>query len=318
MQALTEDLIATAWAAAWNEGDLNALDALVTGDYRRVSRSTGSVASLDEFKYEITEVRAAFPDLVTEIDRILIDGDQAAVFWHSTGTFSGVLGDVPPTGSRVETRGSNLLALREGRIAREQVTWDASELLADIGVPSLRSAFAMDVDEVVVDEPGRPSTFDLMKGFNRQFITGVTVVTTIDVDGTPRGLAANSYASVSLEPPLVLVCVQKTSSTYASLFGSTHLGINILSRDQVDTVKTFASKSADKFAGVDWHAGPSGSPLIEGSSAVLEAQIMERFQAKTHTVFIGRVRHAEVSDVEPMIYRGGRFFDSQDLTALSS
>src|SRR5699024_12768370 len=67
------------------------------------------------------------------------------------------------------------------------------------------------------------------------------------------------------------------------LFKADHLGINILSTGQRDTVGTFASKAADKFADLEWHAGPAGSPLIDGSSAALEAEIKERFQAKTHT-----------------------------------
>ena len=79
------------------------------------------------------------------------------------------------------------------------------------------------------------------------FITCVTVVTTLD-DDTPRGLAVNSYASVSLEPPLVMVCIQKTSSTYPALFAATHLGINILGTEQRETIATFASKAPDKFA----------------------------------------------------------------------
>lgn len=148
-------------------------------------------------------------------------------------------------------------------------------------------------------------------------MTGVTVVTTIDGDGNPRGLAANSYASVSLEPPLVLVCVQKTAGTYGSLFRSAHLGINIMSNEQREVVGTFASKVSDKFADISWHAAPGGSPLIDGSAASIEAEIKERFQARTHTVFIARVTHAEVAAEEsPMVYKAGRFYDGGDLTSL--
>ena len=85
-------------------------------------------------------------------------------------------------------------------------------------MPSLRSAFESDLSDVVIDNLSGTLSADALKGFNRQFITGVTVVTTMDADRVPRGLAVNSYASISLEPPLVLVCVQKTSSTYPALF----------------------------------------------------------------------------------------------------
>ena len=86
---------------------------------------------------------------------------------------------------------------------------------------------------------------DLMKQVNRQFVTGVTVVTTMDND-TPRGLAVNAFSSISLEPPTVMVCVQQTSSTHECLFRAQHLAINIMSVEQMDVVSTFATKAADK------------------------------------------------------------------------
>lgn len=318
MQHNIKDAVAYAWEAAWDRGDVRALDEILHPDYRRESTHSGRVSDATRLKQEIMATREAFPDLETTIDRIVLDhdGESAALFWHSTGTFTNDLEGVPATGSRVETRGSNQIELRDGKIVLERVTWDQSELLADLGVPSLRSAFEEDLSDLVVDDLSGEPNREALKGFNRQFVTGVTVVTTIGADGKPRGLAANSYASISLEPPLVLICVQKTTSTYSSLFTSTHLGINIMSNDQRNTVGVFASKGDDKFATIDWHAGPAGSPLIAGSSASIEAEIKERFQAKTHTIFIARVTHAEISDSLPIIYKAGRFFDSTDLPEL--
>lgn len=304
------------WREAWDIGNTDALDSLFTDDYVRVSANSGKERSVEETKAEISEIRAAFPDLTTTIDRILIEGDQGAIYWHSTGTFTRPLNDVPPTGQQVTTHGSNLITFNQGVISREEVTWDAHALLADLGLKSLSSAFESYAGDVVTDDfSGEPSSASL-KSFNRQFITGVTVVTTTDEDGKPRGLAVNSYNSISLDPPLVLVCVQKTSSTYPALFRSTHMGINIMSRNQRGTIGTFASKATDKFAELDWHSGPHGSPLIDGSAAAIEVEIKERFQALTHTIFVGRVRSAEASEDEPMIYKAGKFFDSQDLTPL--
>lgn len=157
---------------------------------------------------------------------------------------------------------------------------------------------------------------DLMKQVNRQFVTGVTVVTTMD-DYVPRGLAVNAFSSISLEPPTVMVCIQRTSSTHDVLFSATHLAINILSTDQMDVVNTFAGKSADKFAGLAWTPGPHGSPLIDGSSAQMEVEIRERLQASTHTVFVGRVVHAAATDAAPMVYSAGRFFDGGALPPLA-
>ena len=162
-----------------------------------------------------------------------------------------------------------------------------------------------------------PATFDidLMKQVNRRFITGVTVVTVMDGE-TPRGLAVNAFSSISLDPPTVMVCVQRTSSTHDSLYRARHLAINILSTDQVDVINRFASKSDDKFAGVDWRSGPFGSPLIDRSSAQVETEIRERLQASTHTVFICRVVEAAVTDLHPMVYSAGQFFDGGALTSL--
>lgn len=163
--------------------------------------------------------------------------------------------------------------------------------------------------------PARPDV-DLMKEVNRRFVTGVTLVTAMD-DGVPRGLAVNAFANISLDPPTVMICVQRTSSTHDCLFRADHLAINIASTDQLDVMGRLASKAEDKFAGVAWEPGPHGSPLLAGSSARMEVEIRERLQASTHTVFICRVVSAEVSDAAPVIYSAGRFFDSDALAPLA-
>lgn len=156
---------------------------------------------------------------------------------------------------------------------------------------------------------------DVMKQVNRQFVTGVTVVTAMDGQ-TPRGLAVNAFSSISLDPATVMVCVQRTSSTHDCLFRADHLAINILSTDQLDVVGTFASKADDKFKDVEWESGPYGSPLIARSSARMEVEIRERLQASTHTVFICRVMHAAVDERSPMVYSAGKFFDGGALAPL--
>lgn len=156
---------------------------------------------------------------------------------------------------------------------------------------------------------------DVMKQVNRQFVTGVTVVTTMDGQ-TPRGLAVNAFSSISLDPATVMVCVQRTSSTHDCLFRAGHLAINILSTDQLDVVGTFAGKSDDKFKDIAWESGPFGSPLLARSAAHMEAEIRERLQASTHTVFICRVVHASVDERQPMVYSAGRFFDGGALAPL--
>jgi flavin reductase (DIM6/NTAB) family NADH-FMN oxidoreductase RutF len=171
------------------------------------------------------------------------------------------------------------------------------------------------VEETSVTDVPAPPDLDLMKQVNRQFVTGVTVVTAMDGE-QPRGLAVNAFSSISLDPPMVMVCVQRTSSTYECLFRASHLAINILSTDQVDVVNRFASKSSDKFSGVDWKPGRFGSPLISRSSAQMEVEIRERLQASTHTIFICRVVDAAVTDLHPIVYSAGKFFDGAALAPL--
>jgi flavin reductase (DIM6/NTAB) family NADH-FMN oxidoreductase RutF len=163
--------------------------------------------------------------------------------------------------------------------------------------------------------PAQPD-LNLLKQVNRQFVSGVTVVTAMDGQ-TPRGLAVNAFSSISLDPPTVMVAVQRTSSTHDCLYRATHLAINILSTDQLDVVNKFATKADDKFAGLDWEPGPFGSPLIKRSGAQMEVEIRERLQASTHTLFVCRVVHATVSDRHPMVYSAGKFFDGGTLTPLA-
>src|ERR1700704_4456215 len=90
------------------------------------------------------------------------------------------------------------------------------------------------------------------------FATGVAVATTLDSEGVPKGFTANSFTSVSLDPPLVLVCVDRSASCYPAFAATTHFGINILSEEQQHLSRTFASKASDKFAGTPWVSGATG------------------------------------------------------------
>lgn len=157
---------------------------------------------------------------------------------------------------------------------------------------------------------------ETIRDVHRQFVTGVTVVTTVDGD-TPRGLAVNAFCSVSLEPPLVLVCVQATSATYPTLFRARHCAVNILAADQLPVLEVFAAKGTDKFATIDWYPGIHGSPIIDGSAASIEVEIGERLRAASHTVFIGRVVDARTRQTDPLIYRSGQFFAPSALTPLT-
>jgi flavin reductase (DIM6/NTAB) family NADH-FMN oxidoreductase RutF len=140
------------------------------------------------------------------------------------------------------------------------------------------------------------------------FATGVAVATTLDSMGIPKGFTANSFTSVSLNPPLVLVCVGKTASCYPAFASTTHFGINILSEAQQHVSRTFASKSADKFADTPWMSGITGGPIFPDSTAWLDCELHDRVEAGDHLVVIGRVRSFGHSPAkQPLGYHRGNY-----------
>ena len=153
---------------------------------------------------------------------------------------------------------------------------------------------------------------DHLRAFHRKFVTGVTIVTTME-RGAPRGLAVNAFSSVSLDPALILVCVAKTSSTYEPLFRAERFAVNLLAGDQAGVARHFATKNPDKFRDVRWHMGEHGSPILDGACASLEAEVRERVRAATHTIFIGRVLAAACLDAAPLVYMGAGFYDGARL-----
>lgn len=149
---------------------------------------------------------------------------------------------------------------------------------------------------------------------HRHFPTGVTIVTTT-VDRIPYGLAVNAFASLSLKPPLVLVCVSSTSSTYQRLLETNIFAVNILAHDQEPIARRFAQSGGDKFKDFAWRAGTHGAPVLHGVSAHLELRVQQRIPAGTHTIFIGVILEAIPNNRPPLVYLDGSFFDGTALSA---
>lgn len=139
------------------------------------------------------------------------------------------------------------------------------------------------------------------------FLTGVTVVTCIDELGRPRGFTANSFTSVSLDPPLVLVCIAKSAESIDAFVGAPGFGINILAEHQKPVSQTFASKSAEKFQSVGWLPGSTGAPSLEESIAWLDCHTRQRVDAGDHVVLIGEVVHFSTSRGRPLGYCQGNY-----------
>ncbi|MGH7829711.1 MAG: flavin reductase family protein [Candidatus Binatia bacterium] len=139
------------------------------------------------------------------------------------------------------------------------------------------------------------------------FATGVTIVTTKNGAGTAFGLTANAFTSLSLNPPLVLICIDKTVQSYGCFEESKAFAVNILHEDQEKISRHFATKSSEKFAGVKWHAGETGLPLLDGAIAHIECKVVESHDGGDHTIFIGQVVHANASGDRPLIFFNGKY-----------
>jgi flavin reductase (DIM6/NTAB) family NADH-FMN oxidoreductase RutF len=137
------------------------------------------------------------------------------------------------------------------------------------------------------------------------FVTGVTIVTTLG-DGEPRGFTANSFTSVSLDPPLLLVCVAKSAGSYDIFRRAPSFAVNILHRDQREISATFASPRDDKFSGHRWMAGETGSPLLTECAAWFDCSSHDQIEAGDHMILIGRVLAFSHTPLTPLGYhRGG-------------
>jgi len=153
----------------------------------------------------------------------------------------------------------------------------------------------------------RPDEAPLLTGehFRRvcgRFATGITVVTAMDHDGNPHGMTANSFTSVSLEPPLVLVCVDHRAKMLETLKRADGFGINVLSEVQRDLSQAFARRGENRFNGVEWHAGQTGVPLLPGALAWLECALVNAVNAGDHAILIARVDHAACHEGRPLLY----------------
>ena len=141
------------------------------------------------------------------------------------------------------------------------------------------------------------------------FATGVTIVTARGPDGAPVGLTANSFNSVSLAPPLVLWSLSRRAGSMAAFSAGSHYAINILAADQHALAERFASKAVDRFAGVAWHEGSAGAPVIDGAVAVFECFNRSRYDEGDHVIFVGEVeRCAHRAGAQPLIFHGGRYY----------
>lgn len=144
-----------------------------------------------------------------------------------------------------------------------------------------------------------------------RFATGVTVITTRvsrgKLAGKLEGLTANSFSAVSLDPPLVLWSLKRTSLSLPSFLRSGYFAVNVLSAGQRDLSRHFAASRLDKFDGIAHTPGLGGSPLIEGTLAAFECSTETTIDGGDHVIFLGRVQRAAHRDGEPLIFSAGQY-----------
>jgi len=141
------------------------------------------------------------------------------------------------------------------------------------------------------------------------FATGVAVITTLDENGENVGITVNSFNSVSLTPPLVLWSISSSSRSYAAFVAAEHFAVNILATQQQEICERFASRTDDKFAGLNCAKGKTGVPILEEFSAAFECKTEQIVEGGDHKIIIGRVIGFEDRQTDPLIVYRGHYMD---------
>ncbi|MBT9507306.1 flavin reductase family protein [Rhodoferax sp.] len=146
------------------------------------------------------------------------------------------------------------------------------------------------------------------------FATGVTIVTARTAEGELIGLTANSFNSVSLDPPLVLWSLARAAASMPAFSTGSHYAINVLGADQHDLAKRFAAKGLDRFADVAFVEGVGGAPLLSGAAASFECFNRSRYEEGDHVIFVGEVeRCSHRLGASPLLFHGGKFYTEHPL-----
>lgn len=139
------------------------------------------------------------------------------------------------------------------------------------------------------------------------FATGVTIVTLLDDGGRPQGLTANSVTSVSLNPPLLLVCVDRGAVCFPCFKEGRGFAVNILTEEQEALSRRFASRVEDKFEGLTHRPGVLGSPLLKDCLGYLECRIVQAYPGGDHVIFVGEVLRGEAAEGRALLFYRGKY-----------
>lgn len=139
------------------------------------------------------------------------------------------------------------------------------------------------------------------------FATGVTIITTVDSEGGPVGLTANSFSSLSLDPPLVLFCLDRNVVSFPAFHSNRHFAVNILGADQEDMSRRFAQSGPEKWNGVAFETWDTGCPILAGCIATLECNIDSIYEGGDHVIIVGEVVRIANGGGTPLAFFRGRY-----------
>ncbi len=147
---------------------------------------------------------------------------------------------------------------------------------------------------------------DLFRAVLGRFASGVTIVTTVDRDGRDQGMTVSAFSSLSLDPPLVLVCIDHGASLWPVLETADHFAINILASGQEALSRRFSSREGERFDGIGFSRGGTGVALLDDTLAAVECTITARIAQGDHSILVGSVDYGIARDLQPLLYyRGG-------------
>ena len=164
-----------------------------------------------------------------------------------------------------------------------------------------------------VDETKTLDLIDLRKAFGR-FGTGVTVITTRTADGLRAGVTANSFNTVSLDPPIVLWSLSLRSPSLETFRSAGHFVVNVLTLEQLELSQRFSRPAVDKFVGVDFSDGIGGIPVLAGCAATIECAVLNAHVVGDHVLFLGQVHSYAYEHAEPLLFFNGRYVQSMDFS----
>ncbi|HYW49217.1 MAG TPA: flavin reductase family protein [Gemmatimonadaceae bacterium] len=151
-----------------------------------------------------------------------------------------------------------------------------------------------------------PIDKDLFRAVLGRFASGVTIVTTTDAEGRDQGMTVSAFSSLSLDPPLVLVCIAHNASVWPAFEAASHFAINILSSTQEALSRRFSSKEGDRFDGVGFTRGATGVALLDDTLAAVECTVTAVVPHGDHSILVGSVEAGTARDLQPLLYyRGG-------------